>query len=256
MTEQQLRDAVVSTAKSYLGCNEANGSHKKIIDLYNSQKPLPAGYKVKYTDAWCATFVSSVAVKLQLTDVILPECSCVRMIALYQKAGRWVEDDNYTPKPGDVILYDWDDTGAGDCKGAADHVGYVCEVSGTTMTLIEGNKNDAVSYRTMQVGARYIRGYCIPDYASKADTAATAETVTADPDLETFKANWRKLRAELQDNDAGDYSEEARAWAIQNGIIAGGQSIGEEFNGMWQDFLTREQMVTVLYRFAKLMGKA
>ena len=82
MTEHQLRALVVETAKEYLGCKESDGSHKKIIDLYNSQKPLPVGYKVTYTDAWCATFVSAMAVKLGLTDIILPECSCSRMIAL------------------------------------------------------------------------------------------------------------------------------------------------------------------------------
>lgn len=254
MTEQQIRAQVVATAKSYLGCNEANGSHKKIIDLYNSQTPLPVGYKVKYTDAWCATFVSAVAVKLGLTSIILPECGCGRMIELYKKAGRWMENDAYVPQPGDVIFYNWNDDGKGDCVGEPDHVGYVCEVSGSTMTLLEGNKTDSVSYRTLPVNGRYIRGYGLPDYAAKADKTATPETVAADPELEAFKANWRKMRAELQDNDASDYSKAAREWAVNNGIIAGAS--GEEFNGMWEDMLTREQMATVLYRFAKLLGRA
>lgn len=39
MTEKELRQKVVDTAVSYLGCKEANGSHRKIIDLYNSHKP-------------------------------------------------------------------------------------------------------------------------------------------------------------------------------------------------------------------------
>lgn len=58
MTEKELRQKVVDTAVSYLGCKEANGSHRKIIDLYNSHKPLARGYAVKYTDAWCSTFAS------------------------------------------------------------------------------------------------------------------------------------------------------------------------------------------------------
>ena len=32
-----------------------------------------------------------------------------------------------------------------------------------------------------------------------------------------------------------------------------GSSSGE-FNGMWEDMMTREQLVTVLYRFAKKFG--
>ena len=40
MTEKELRQSYVNAAVSYLGCKESNGSHKKIIDLYNSHKPL------------------------------------------------------------------------------------------------------------------------------------------------------------------------------------------------------------------------
>lgn len=61
-------------------------------------------------------------------------------------------------------------------------------------------------------------------------------------------ANYRK---ELQDNDASEYSEEARKWAVESGLIEGNNS--EEFNGMWEDPLTREQMVTILYRFSKML---
>ena len=49
-----------------------------------------------------------------------------------------------------------------------------------------------------------------------------------------------------------DSSEEARKWAVDNGIIRGGNS--DEFNGMWEDMMTREQLVTVLYRFAQKFG--
>ena len=73
-----------------------------------------------------------------------------------------------------------------------------------------------------------------------------------DMDKEKFKGLWREMRKELQDNDASAYSEEARAWAVENGIVQGGSS--GEFNGMWEDFLTREQMVTILFRFAQKFG--
>ena len=47
---------------------------------------------------------------------------------------------------------------------------------------------------------------------------------------------------------------QAREWAVQKGIVNGGSS--DAFNGMWEDVLTREQMVTIMYRFAKLAGLA
>jgi len=168
MTERALRDKVIVLAKSYLGCNEADGSHRKIIDLYNSQNPLPVGYRVTYTDAWCATFVSAVGLQAGLQDIIFPECGCGRMIELYKRAGRWMESDAYVPSPADIIMYDWQDSGVGDNQGEADHVGYVCSVDNGLITVIEGNINDAVGYRRIAVDGRYIRGYCLPDYAKKA----------------------------------------------------------------------------------------
>lgn len=77
-----------------------------------------------------------------------------------------------------------------------------------------------------------------------------------DMDKETFKELWYEMRKELQDNDAGAWSEEARKWAVDTGLIAGnGTDVDGEPNCMWADVLTREQFVTVLYRFARLMGK-
>ena len=73
-------------------------------------------------------------------------------------------------------------------------------------------------------------------------------------DVKEFGDLLLKYRATLQDNDASQYSEQARDWAIGSGLISGGSAT--EFNGMWEDFLTREQLVTILYKFAKMMGMA
>lgn len=155
---------VVAQAVAWLGLNESAGTHKQIIDIYNSQKPLPVGYAVKYTDAWCATFVSAVAVKLGYTDIIPCECSCPRMITLFQKKGIWIEDENRTPNPGEIIFYDWEDSGSGDNRGGSDHVGIVEKVSGGYITVIEGNYSNSVKRRTLSVNGRYIRGYGVPKY--------------------------------------------------------------------------------------------
>lgn len=173
MTEAQLRQKVVDIAVSYLGCKESDGSHKKIIDLYNSHKPLARGYTVKYTDAWCSTFASAVAIKAGLTDIIPTECGCEKHIELFKQMGSWVENDAYVPKPGDYIFYDWQDTGAGDCTGYADHVGIVVSCTDSSIKVIEGNMDDAVGYRNLVVNGRYIRGFGTPKYSSKATVAST-----------------------------------------------------------------------------------
>lgn len=176
MTENQLRSNVVSVMKGWLGWSEANGKFKRIIDTYNDHKPLAQDYKVKYTDEWCATAVSAAFIKAGLTDIGFTECSCNRMITLYKAKGRWEERDSYVPKIGDIIMYDWQDNGVGDNVGSADHVGLVTAINGTNLTVIEGNKNEAVAYRSININGKYIRGYCLPDYASKADKAV--ETIS------------------------------------------------------------------------------
>lgn len=173
MTEKELRQSYVNAAVSYLGCKESDGSHKKIINLYNSHKPLARNYAVKYTDSWCATFVSAMAIKTGLTDIIPTECGCGQMIQLFQKLGAWVENDAYRPSTGDVIFYDWDDNGVGGDTGWPEHVGIVVSVSGNTIKIIEGNKSDSVSYRKIAVNGRYIRGYGVPKYSSKATRAGS-----------------------------------------------------------------------------------
>lgn len=180
MTETELRQYFVDTACSYLGYNEADGSHKKIIDLYNSISPLPVNYRVSYSDAWCAAYVSAMAWKCRITDIVFPECGCDRMIALFKKAGRWQENDSYRPQVGDIIFYDWADSGSGDNTGSSDHVGIVVTVSGSVIKVIEGNISNKVGYRSIAVNARYIRGYGLPDFAKAGDKVqAEATVVTA-----------------------------------------------------------------------------
>ena len=85
----------------------------------------------------------------------------------------------------------------------------------------------------------------------------TSKEEDDDMDVARFKELWGEMRKELQDNDSSKYSEEARTWATSTGLIAGnGTEINGEPNYMWADILTREQFVTVLYRFAKKMGMA
>lgn len=164
------REQIVKQAQEWLGRKESNGTHKTIIDIYNAHKPLARGYKVKYTDAWCATFVSAVAIACGATDIIPTECSCNKMIELLKAKGVWMEKDSYTPKAGDLILYDWDDTGKGDNTGAVEHIGIVEKVVNGTITVIEGNYKNAVARRTLEVNGRYIRGYGIPKYTEKKQT--------------------------------------------------------------------------------------
>lgn len=162
-------NSILNEARKHVGIKEGSSKHHYIIDTYNAHKPLARGYKVKYSDNWCATFISLVAIKCGATDIIPTECSCGKMIELMKNKGIWVEDDNITPKIGDIIMYDWDKK-----DGWPEHVGIVEKVSGSTITVIEGNKNNAVSRRTITVGNASIRGYGRPKY--KAEPKPTPPT--------------------------------------------------------------------------------
>ena len=109
------------------------------------------------------------------------------MIRLYQEINRWIEDDAYVPSPGDVVFYDWQDTGYGDNVGQSDHVGIVVACTNGTMTIIEGNCDNAVKLRQIAVNARYIRGYGCPDYAKKSDDAETQPEPAPTPQPEPEK---------------------------------------------------------------------
>ena len=112
---------------------------------------------MKYTDKWCATFVSAVFIKC---EVDMPrECSCYYMIERLKARGLWVEEDNFKPQAGDLIFYDWQDNGKGNNLGYPDHVGIVEKVVGKTITVIEGNYDDSVKRRKIKINSQYIRGF-------------------------------------------------------------------------------------------------
>lgn len=163
---------VLNVMRSWINYSEANGKFKQIIDLYNSHKPLARGYKVKYSDEWCDTTVSAAAIKAGVVDLIGTECGCEQHIKIFINKGIWIEDGTITPKPGDIILYNWDDATQPN-DGYSDHIGYVESVSGRTITLIEGNKGEAVARREIPVGWGYIRGYARPKYSSGGTAPST-----------------------------------------------------------------------------------
>lgn len=173
----------VKQAKAWKGCKESDGTHKKIIDVYNARKPLPREYKVKYNDAWCATYVSAVAIKSGCEDIIPIECSCNKMIEIAKAKGIFVENENRKPNVGDICFYDWDDNGKGDCKGGSEHVGIVVDVSRETFTVIEGNYSNRVKERSLAINGRYIRGFAVPKFKKEvskpSNTSKPSEWVEA-----------------------------------------------------------------------------
>lgn len=99
------------------------------------------------------------------------------------------------------------------------------------------------------------------DYSTASATQQTTPKEGDEMDQEKFNEMFKTAlaahRKTLQDNDSGSWSQEARDWAASTGLVVGSGKIADGTpNYMWEDFLTREQMAMLLYRFAQMMGKA
>lgn len=151
-----MKKKLIETALAWLGVKEGSEKHKEIVDLYNSQAKLPRGYKVKYTDSWCATFVSACFMKAGISAPL--ECSCYYMWKQYKEAGQTVQRGMV--EPGDIVFYTWDNGKSTHHVGiveAVDCLGY--------MTVIEGNKNDEVGKRRIKYDSLSIYAIARPYYA-------------------------------------------------------------------------------------------
>ena len=182
MNEQQLRQKVADTITGWVGSTRGSAGHKEILQIYNSYSPLARGYKVQQGDAYCATTVSATWIRCGIAAYTGTECSVGYLVEEARKRGIWVENDAYTPKVGDAVCYDWQDSGAGDNLGWPDHIGIVTAVTGSTFTVTEGNiSGGTVGKRTMMVNGRYIRGYICPKYAEIAKALTPPEAPKDEP---------------------------------------------------------------------------
>lgn len=225
MTEKAIRQKVADTALSLLGIKEGTAEHKRIIDTYNSGLPkLPRGYKMDYDDAWCAATMSYIGIVLGIFHVILPECSCAKMIELYKAQGRWEERDDYVPNLADIVMFDWDAV-KGECTGAPEHTGMIVGKEGKTLEVLEGNYDNQVKIREIPIEYVKVRGYCLPDYAS--------------------------LVQRFTDVEPGAWYAEDVAWAANLGIVEG---IG---NGLFapDQPISRAEVVAMLRRYDNLKSQ-
>lgn len=223
------------------------------LGVYNGKKN---GY------AWCDMFVDwcfittfglSIAMKMTNQPMGGYGAGCTCSAQYYKAVGRFHKDN---PQPGDQIFF------TNDGGKSMYHTGLVTKVAGGRVYTIEGNTSSAagvvpnggmVRDKSYSINYAQIGGYGTPDW----DLVKEEESMemTQEKFNEMFKVAMAKYRAELQDNDCGNYSEEGRKFVEENGLLVGGDKLPNgEANFMWQDFLTREQFSTVLLRFARKFG--
>lgn len=154
---------------AWVGATKGSAKHLEILEIYNSHKPLARGYKMQVKDAYCAATVSAAYIKAGIAEYTGTECGVEKFVQIAKNKGIWVENDAHFCHVGGACVYDWDDTGKGDCTGAGDHIGIVTQVNSAAGTFVvtEGNMSGGkVGKRTMAINGKYIRGFICPDFAA------------------------------------------------------------------------------------------
>ena len=226
--------SLFSIARSYVGEQMYGSGHRRIVDTYNGQNPLPVGYKLKIDDDWCAAFVTAMSILSGNYALTGGECGVERFVRdVFQKKGIWL--GKVRPQAGDIIIFDWD------ANYWADHIGYVESVSGDTVYTIEGNSGSpsAVRRQSYTWNMWQIKGYARPkwDDASSAPLSGGGKSIDAIAQevLTGAWGNGDERRNRL--TAAGyDYTEvQAKINAILNGDSAPARKEGwnQDDTGWW-----------------------
>ena len=107
---------------------------------------------------------------------------------------------------------------------------------------------DWIVDHTQDIAEAICEGVC--NYFGVPYVIAVVDPIKDEDEMEKrFEELLRLHEKALEDNDAGAWSEEARQWAIREGIVNGiGYLEDGTPNYAWEAHVTREQMVTMLYR--------
>jgi len=127
-----MRERMVATAISQIGYTEYGDNNTKYGRWYGLDG-----------QSWCAMFVTWCARMSGVTSDVIPTfASCTSEGMKWFKAhGQW-KDSTYSPKPGDLVFFDWIEESTGRRDGLAEHVGIVEYTADGKVYTIEGNSTD------------------------------------------------------------------------------------------------------------------
>lgn len=196
----------------------------QLLDIARAElgtKESPAGSnKVKYSTWYGLTgpwCVMFVMWCCQQAGVGLPirTASCSALRAAAQSAGMWVTGGY---QPGDIVIYDWGR------DGVPDHCGIIETAGGSCVVAIEGNT---------AVGNDSNGGEVMRRTRTMSQIIGAVRPVYEEASMETQEV------------------QTAQEWAQNAGIMTG-YTDGQMH---LDNTVTRRQLLLVLYRFAKWLGK-
>lgn len=212
-----VAEKVLDIARAELGTKESPANSNKV--KYNTWY---YGREVSGSAyPWCMVFVQWVFAQAGV-PLPLKTASCGALMNAAKKSGQWVTKDY---RPGDVVIYDFPG------GGPTDHTGILEKVTLTGVVAIEGNTSKAGSQSNGGQVCRKTRPY--------------SQIVGA------VRPKYQK-EGKRMDNIPSPAHKEAVEWAKKNGILTGDASGDLKLS----QNLTRQQMCSLLFRFAKNIGKA
>lgn len=120
-------------------------------------------YGYNHRVEWCAVFVSYIANQNGILNTKVPKFVWVKVGVDYYKEKKLLKKPKeYTPKPADIIFFDWNN------NGVIDHVGFVEKVVNNTVYTIEGNVDHKdVRRKKYPLKSNYIYAYGVIDFTDK-----------------------------------------------------------------------------------------
>lgn len=223
------------------------------LGVYNGPKNGFQWCDMFYDHGMIVTFGLKLAVQMIYQPMGGCGAGCIFSAQYYKDNGAFHLNN---PWPGDQIFF------SSDGGKTIYHTGCVVRRENGRVYTIEGNTSSAAGVvpngggvweKSYPEDFWQIAGYGRPNWELALEMEGEFE-MTQDQFNEMFRVAMAAYRADLQDNDAGNYSEEGRAFAIEKGLFVGGTPLADGTpNYMWQDFITREQFATVSKRMYDLL---
>lgn len=175
--EGRISDRVKANLNLFLNGNYVDMEGKPISNAGGSASEV-ANYALTYvgrtgaqmssvigfSGEWCAAFACHCYKKMGLIPAVIDKTYtyCPDLMNYAKSKGIWHNKGGYTPKSGDMILFDWN------YNNNPDHVGLVVSCDGSNVYTVEGNtgsdywQTSQVNKKTWPINSVYIMGYISP----------------------------------------------------------------------------------------------
>lgn len=155
----------ISIAKINKKLNRDDAMRSEIVKLAQKQVGVYGSRYWKWWGArgrmeWCCVFISWLGYQTDTLNINIPRFAAVSQgINFFKSKNQLKYASKYTPKPGDVVFFDFPS------DYLVDHVGLVEKVENGIVYTIEGNANsDYVKRKEYAIGSPYLYAYGVPNF--------------------------------------------------------------------------------------------